>query len=166
MREQPKVKHPYKGGRKWAFMAIDDIESGENPGYVYLRRWRVFQCPRFAIYVHQIWEADTQAGKEVRPHNHPANFWMLILKGGYQEYLYPWPKTVPHIRNALCHPTGSFRKMGTIEAHYIARLFRVPSWSLVFVGRRNPTWYFFMEDGTPVDWKEFNRVQGRNQGDT
>jgi hypothetical protein len=164
MKQQPKVEHPYKGGRKWALMAIDDIESGDNPGHVYLRRWRLFQCPRFAIYVHQIWEADTQGGQEVRPHNHPANFWLLILKGGYLEYLYPWPRHSPHIRYAKVHSTGSWRRMGTIEAHYISKLLRVPSWSLVFVGRRNPTWYFFDEQGQAIDWREFNRVRDINQG--
>ena len=164
MREQPTVKHPYKGGRKWAFMAIDDIESGDHPGYVYLRRWRLFQCSRFAIYVHQIWEADTQGGREVRPHNHPANFWICILKGGYMEWLYHEPRCCPDIAVPHSYTTGSRRRMGTHEAHYIAKLFRVPTWTLVFVGRRNPTWYFFTETGEAIDWKEFNRVRGRNQG--
>ena len=165
MREQPTVKHPYKGGRKWAFMAIDDIESGDRPGYVYLRRWRLFQCPRFAIYVHQIWEPDTQGGREVRPHNHPANFWICILRGGYMEWLYPEPRMLPNFAEAKIHHTGSCRSMGTTEAHYIAKLLRVPSWSLVFVGRRNPTWYFFTEKGEAIDWKEFNRARGVNEGD-
>lgn len=164
---QPTVKHPYKGSRKWAFMAIDDIESQNKPGQVYLRRFRLFQCPRFAIYIHQIWQDDDSSygTGDVRPHSHPANFWMLILKGGYLEYLYPHPRTSPNIRYAREHPASSWRKMGTTEAHYIAKLLRVPSWSLVFVGRRNPTWYFFEEDGTAVDWKEFNRVRGLNESE-
>ena len=157
MKTAPLVKHPYKGGRKFALMAIDDIESGDRPGYVYLRRWRIFQCPLFAIYLHQIWEADTQGGKVVLPHNHPANFKILILKGGYEECVYPEPAKQPKRFYQSIRAQGSWRRMGTNEAHYIKELLRVPTWTLVFVGKRLPTWYFFQENGVRIDWKDYER---------
>lgn len=162
-RRQPPVEHPYEGGVRWCIWKVADIESGINPGMTYLRRWRVLQTPWFAIYLHQIWEDDTQAGRhEPLPHNHPANFYMLTLLGGYEEVLFPYPTTGPWgARRKFYRLAGQFRKMGTTEAHFIARLFRVPTWTIVFVGRRQGTWYFYNEDGTKIDWRDFSRLKGQ-----
>lgn len=161
---QPTLDHPYRS-HTFALMAIDDIESGRRPGYAYLRRYRLIQTPWFAVYVHQIWEDDTQWGGEPFPHNHPANFRIFILKGGYEEVVWEHPNpdgptlTIPGEAKSWC--AGDYRKMGTTEAHYIRRLFRVPTWSLVFVGKKNPkSWGFYTDEG----WVHFQKFYEEHKG--
>jgi hypothetical protein len=40
-----------------------------------------------------------------------------------------------------------FNRMRRDDAHYILNIHRVPTWSLIFVGRRRRTWGFYVPLG-------------------
>lgn len=172
----PRLEHPYESV-DWAFMKWADIESGHYPGHTYLRRLRIFQTPRRALYHHRIYEPDTQAGQvDPFPHNHPANFYMFILWGGYEERYWPAdtvrflrmePDRTQRVRKLKLFNgrvqrwvPGSFHRMGTGDMHFIIKLLRVPSHTLLWVGRRNPEGWGFLTDEGYVDWRKFTRTSG------
>ena len=74
----------YKFLRKW--FLVKEIVS--QSGVVYFRRWRLFFCPYFALYIHQILCSD----QDSYPHSHPWKFVSLILSGGYWEELWKHTK--------------------------------------------------------------------------
>lgn len=63
------------------FKKVKEIISKD--GVLHFRRWRVISTPWFAIYIHAIYKAD----EDLHLHNHPWNFWSLVLKGSYTERL-------------------------------------------------------------------------------
>lgn len=149
--EAPPVKHPYKGDVRWAFMKWADIESSFRPGYTYLRRLRIFQTPLFALYLHFIFEPDLDRD----PHDHPCNFWALILRGGYRERVY----TTLHERSFSWKGhewrRGSVHKMPIIHAHRIIDL-EPGTVTLCWFGKRQRQWGFWTADGF-VSAKEYTR---------
>lgn len=118
---------------RWAFMERFEIPNLDDPSETYLTRWRIVQTPWCALYLHRM------DGPDSRPtlHDHPFNFVSIILKGGYLER---------HSPNATLQSTprrwlaGSWHRMRAEEAHYIMRLDRVPTWTLLLVGRRRREW--------------------------
>lgn len=137
----PKITRPYKGSRSWAlFSRREEIPDSSQPDRVYLRRWRIVQTPLFALYLHQIFVADGDR----EPHNHPFNFTSLVLKGGYSEWVQDLHGDVGA---TLFHKQWSFHRM-TMEAyHRIIKLVDVPTWTLVFIGKRHPEWGFATDQG-------------------
>lgn len=121
-------------GKRWAFMDVFEIHDLEHPDQVYLKRWRVIQSPYFSIYLHKILMPDGDRN----PHNHPWDFRTFILKGQYTEEYQksigssPYPKTYRRF---------STHKMWLHNFHRIT-LLDVPTWTLVFTGRREQDWGF------------------------
>ena len=137
----PKVKYPYKGDVQWAFLKWADIESAIYPGYTYLRRLRIFQTPWFALYLHFIFEPDLDRD----PHDHPCNFWSLILRGGYFERVYM------NIRNLFYNDYRTRRrftvaKMPITWAHRIEEL-KPGTITLCWFGARQRRWGFWTDLG-------------------
>lgn len=138
----------------WAVMekfVVPDYSWPENDDD-YLTRWRLIQTPWFGVYLHKIETPDP------RPtlHNHPWPFVALVLRGGYAEqrrdesYLgsaYAFPHTV---RRLNVMPMSSY--------HWIEKLHRTPTWTLVLVGRRKRVWGYLDRDGTYTEFHkhEFN----------
>lgn len=159
-----------------------DIESGHNPGHVYLRRLRIIQCPLFGIYLHQIYEPDTQAGRDITmPHDHPYSFLALILVGGYQEQAWETHKglrgraLVKSSRRLRTHRPGHVNTVGMGMAHFITKLFRIPTWTLVLRGPgrkarvvgyegKQALWGFYDQQGRFIFWKTYNASVQRNEG--
>ena len=130
-------------GTRWAFMKVFDIPDAIEPNKVDLRRWRLIQTPRFALYLHKINLPDRD-----RPmHDHPFNFWSFILKGGYSERL-AITREVEQFTDPTIEyrrwPPMSFHKMPVGMCHNIDVLHATPTWSLVFVGRRQQDWGFIL----------------------
>ena len=50
-------------------------------GVLHFRRWTIFSCYYFSIYIHQIFKAD----EDLHLHNHPWNYCSIILYGSYVE---------------------------------------------------------------------------------
>lgn len=144
----PPVKYPYVGGVRYALWKWADIPSAIFPEQVYLRRLRVIQCPLFAIYVHWIFQADGDRD----PHNHPMNFWSFVLKGGYREVRYTYTGRSLGYRTRR---RFSLARTAMNQYHRIIRLFRKPTVTLLFVGKRSQSWNFMLPDGTKVDYREY-----------
>lgn len=129
----------------WAFMQRFEVPDYDTDG-IYLTRWRVIQTPLFGVYVHRFY------GPDPRPtlHDHPWNFLSLVLRGGYTEftpdpadsYVYAFPRQVRRWN----------RKRAT-DLHWISELGRVPTWTLMLVGRRKRVWGYVEPDGT---WTRFD----------
>ena len=159
----PKLTCPYRSNVRWAFLSRrEEIPDSDDPTEVYLRRWRMFQTPLFALYLHAIFLPDR--GRDL--HDHPATFVSLILKGGYNEevvrhstkpedrgrrgYVSRYGYTLPSSRRIKRrHRAGHINFIHRRSAHRIVSFTGpAPVWTLVFVGRRDPRgWGFWTPDG-------------------
>lgn len=129
----------------WAFMQRFDVPDYDTDGN-YLTRWRIVQTPLFGVYLHRF------EGPDPRPtlHDHPWNFISFVLRGGYTEFTpptgyergYAYPRRVRRVN----------RKRAT-DLHWITTLDRVPTWTLMLVGRRKRVWGYKEPDGT---WTRFD----------
>jgi len=134
----------------WAFMkrfVVPHFDSDDD----YLRRLRIVETPLFGLYLHRIGTPDS------RPtlHDHPWNFTAFVLRGGYTERRLD-PKTMRVCARRVRH----VNRMRTHDFHAITELLRVPTWTLVFVGRRARTWGYLEEIGWPNQhwmWTAFDQ---------
>lgn len=140
------VKLKYDGARGpgWALLSWLDVPSKVHPGEVYLRRLRVVNTPWFGVYVHWIYEEDSDRFH----HDHPWGFVSLVLRGGYTEEFYAsfgahWVRRVWR--------RGSLHWMRRSEAHRIVALSGQPTVTLVVTGPRRQVWGFWTPDGK-VPW--------------
>ena len=124
----------------------------------YLTRLRIVQTPWFGLYLHRF------DGPDPRPtlHDHPWPFVSFVLRGGYHE----------RRLNTLTmqvdedHRVRFVNVMPTHGAHAIMRLCRVPTCTLMLVGRRVRTWGYLEpqrdlngDDFEPGGWRwtEFDK---------
>lgn len=146
------VKYPYVGSLRWALMRRADIESASIPGTVYLRRLRIVHTPWFALCLHWIYEPDDDRW----PHDHPANFWTFILRGGYEERVFTrgWNGAVRvHSPSRMTWHRFSVHKMPVSKAHWITVL-KPRTVTLVLFGRRQRNWGFWTHQGF-VPYQEY-----------
>lgn len=119
---------------KWAFFKRYDIVDAANPEKIYLTRWRLLQTPWFGLFIHKINRPDSDRAL----HDHPWNFVSLILKGGYDE------KRPSGITK---RDVGSFAYRRAEDLHAIVRLWEVPTWTFILIGRNRRNWGFQTEKG-------------------
>lgn len=148
----------------WAFMQRFEVPNYDSDGN-YLTRWRVIQTPWFGVYVHRF------DGPDPRPtlHDHPWDFTSVVLRGGYIEATaYSDCDALPVNADKTGIPESSLRvhsawqtfAKGAInrkkasDAHTIVTLLRVPTWTLMFVGKRTRMWGYIEADGT---WIAFDQ---------
>lgn len=125
-------------GAHWALFRKKQILRGRNG--VYMTRWRLLSTPWFGIFLHRF------DGPDEYPtlHDHPWSLVSLVLKGGYEEYTsYEDTRLVRHLN----------LKRAT-DFHWIDRLFRVPTWTLILHGPRRRVWGFKDRDGTWTRYDE------------
>lgn len=124
-----------------------EIPDLDRPERNYLTRWRLIQTPWFGIYLHRF------DGPDSRPtlHDHPWPFVSLVLRGGYVEHRRYGPA------GEVVHPTLYGENVVRIrwinvkratDVHWIDRLTRTPTWTLMLVGRRRREWGYVDRDGT------------------
>ena len=131
-------------------------------GTPYMTRWG-WRSPFFGIYLHKFERGDA----DPYVHDHPWVFVSFVLRGGYTEV----------VRNNFTHETYK-RHIRFVnlkrrdDAHYIESLDRVPTWTLVFVGRRRRTWgfnvplpNFYDAPVTRQEWIEFEDFNANGRGD-
>lgn len=118
---------------RWAFMDKFEIPDLDDPTRNYLTRWRLVQTPWIALYLHRF------DGPDSRPilHDHPWPFLSIVLRGGYTEHRMGGDQVV---RTRLV-TRASY--MPVWAAHFIERLHREPTWTLVVVGRRQRRWGYW-----------------------
>lgn len=114
------------------------IKSRE--GVLHFRRWEILRTRWGSLYLHQILQPD----QDLHRHDHPWDFWGIILWGGYDELVGTrWGESEVRKRGFL-----SWAKMPANGLyHKILRLHR-PTWSLVWVGPRKHHWGY----ATPEGW--------------
>jgi hypothetical protein len=110
----------------------------------YLHRWKLPLGPWASLYVHRFIEPDIPVY-----HDHPWNFFSLILRGGYTEHR-------PGMPDAVRRPGSiAFRSAETL--HYVDNL-RGDTWTLVLRLRARREWGFMTTDGW-VEWREYVQVK-------
>lgn len=116
---------------RWAFMQKFEVPDYDEPERNYLTRWRLIQTPWFGIYLHKL------DGPDPRPtlHDHPWGFLSLILRGGYAEW-----RLDPNTGDEVRREHRWLNRLRAFDAHSIVHLFRVPTWTLMFVGARRRRW--------------------------
>lgn len=132
--------------RRWGLNTRFIIGKQDNP---MMTRWRLLQTPWFGLYVHFIYREDL----DPYPHDHPWNFWRMVLKGGYiEEYSSDPTIDRPLLRTQRCLRLGRFPVK---HAHRIT--FVMPGTvSLVLVGRRCRDWGFWRHGL----WSDYRDVLG------
>lgn len=151
------VKRGNRPGTRWAFMERFDIPDTYT-NRLYIRRWRIIQTPLFGVFLHKIMLPD--ADRDL--HDHPWNFRSIILLGGYGEIRWR-----DHRVQQKYWKRWSVHKVVTTDRHRITNLFRVPTWTLILVGRRSRDWGFWVvtDDKTTtrwVPWREYSATRGAN----
>lgn len=127
---------------RWALLERFDIRN--TRGELYLRRWIIFECPLFGIYLHNILLPDDDR----HLHDHPWPFASIVLRGYYIEELpgNSWGRLVQRLN---C-------KRST-DAHRIRLVGSARCWTLVLRGRKCREWGFHTEGG----WVEADEYQRR-----
>lgn len=131
------------GSKRWAFMSKFVIPNLDNPTETYLTRWRIIQTPWFALYLHRMGGPDSRDTL----HDHPWNFTSVVLRGGYVERRLNTHDL--HVNDV--HMVRRVNRMRTHDAHAISRLLRIPTWTLVCVGRRVRMWGYW----EPMTWNHW-----------
>lgn len=133
-----------RGGR-WGVFQKYDITDVNDPTSLYLRRWYLLKTPFFGIYLHAIYREDHDRNL----HDHPWSFISFILSGGYIE------ERIDAIGDPIrINFVARFNRLRHGEYHRILKLDIVPTYSLVFVGRRRSSWGF-VEDGAWIDHRTY-----------
>jgi hypothetical protein len=127
----------------WALMEKFEVPNYDSDGN-YLTRWRLIQTPWFGIYLHRFDGPDPRTTL----HDHPWNFTSLVLRGGYIQR-----RLDPHTR--LVDEASRIRWINRLrahDAHAIVRLLRVPTWTLMLVGRRVRLWGYVEKHDDRAGW--------------
>jgi hypothetical protein len=129
--------------KPWAFFKKRTIHN--TRGEPYLVRWILIRTPWFALYLHKILLSDDDR----HCHDHPWNFWSLILKGQYRETT---QRRVDAGLFALRSRTQRTYKAPALNRKQAEDLHRLdlrhgPVWSLVWCGRRRRDWGFQTDEG-------------------
>ena len=121
------------------FKLVKEIRSKQ--GVLHFKRWEIFSLKKrnIHLYLHKIYKADEDADQ----HDHPWNFWSLILKGSYVEktggkFIYRQPGSLVH-RNAEDTHKITFLKN------------RKPVYTLVLTHGEPRTWGYKTKKG----WMDF-----------
>lgn len=134
-------RHPPKrrsARPRWALgwrRQFDLVRSSD--GRTYLTRWWLIATPLFGVCVHRMTAPDAR----VAVHDHPFGFVSIVLRGGYRE-LTRHPRTL-ELRERTVRGLNVMR---TRRAHTITHLLRIPTWTLLLVGRQQATWGFWERD--------------------
>lgn len=130
--------------KDFAFMQQFVVPSPDGSGR-YLWRLRIVQTPWFAIYLHRFDSPDQQG-----LHDHPWPFVSFILRGGYMER-----RINPRTLEVSAKHVRFFNWKGLADAHYIVKLDRTPTWSLVLTGRRRKSFGFMELTDTGYVWTHY-----------
>ena len=137
-----------KASPNWAFMSTFEVW---HDGQLYLKRWRLFECPWFGIYLHKICRPD----RDRALHDHPWPFVSFLLKGWYFEET-PCKEHDQNIwkcTNGL-YPVYWFNRKKATDSHRITEVEDGGVWTLVLRGKRQRVWGFYTEKGW-VPWNEY-----------
>jgi hypothetical protein len=110
-------------------------EIKSKSGVLHFRRWRILALPFLSIYIHQIYKPD----EDPFLHDHPWNYFSLILKGKYIEQ-------TPTSLNEMT--PGKFVFKNATDFHKIKEVIK-PTITLFCTGKRFRDWGYSIP---PKDW--------------
>ena len=113
------------------------LEIRSKKGKLHFQRWRLIEILGRGIFIHHF----TRSDKDLHLHDHPWDFYSLVLKGGYVELTKDGTVT----RNP-----GDFGFIAAEKLHQIKSLLTDSSWTLIFRGKRKRVWGYDV-DGEWVD---------------
>lgn len=114
------------------FKTVKEIRS--KAGILHFKRFAIIESKYLSIYLHTF----TQPDKDLYEHDHPWDFLLLILKGGYKE----------QISNKLYKRLPGFIKFIKAEhRHKIVKLNDKVSISLAICGERRREWGYHTDNG-------------------
>lgn len=152
--------------KKWLRGQPHIILGGDDP---YLLRWYVIpRNTKFNIYLHKFCRSDDDRAL----HDHPWDFWSLILKGAYTEHTADGTTRRPWL--SLAHRKAEHAHRVELdpwpdhESPNVARLvsdadyskviagapFEVPAWTLFFTTAKRREWGFHCPKGW-MHWEKF-----------
>ena len=120
------------------FKKVKEIRS--KTGELHFTRWSIFSFKRLNInlFLHKIEKADD----DKHPHDHPWNFFSLILHGGYVERIGD---------SVYVRRPGSFSYKNCTKCHRVLALLGKAVYTLVFTFGEKRTWGY----QTPTGWVDF-----------
>lgn len=147
-----------------------DITGSDDT--TYMVRWIIFGCRFFSIRLHKFVRDDHDV-----PHDHPWDFFTIILKGGYWETEFhgePFGNNKQfQLQSTTWFKPWSFRFVKAETKHKVTlnwfcqsgcpdefsqhcdhTLKPIPCWTLVFTGPNRRKWGFWCPRGW-VEWREF-----------
>lgn len=137
------------------------LEIKSKTGVLHFRRWRIFSCKLFNIFIHEISKADL----DLHLHNHPWNFASIILWGSYIEELKCNNKTAlrTHKPFSFAYRTkNQFHKIKEILPLFKILKISIKSdkiYTLFFTGkRRNDDWGYSV-NGIFIDNIEYRQMK-------
>lgn len=113
------------------FPLIKEIKSKD--GIVHFRRYLLLSTKWFHCYLHRIYQPD----KDLHLHNHPWNFWGIILWGGYIE---------ENEQGTRTRKIGSWSGGNQSYFHKIKEIIS-PTTSLFFVSTKTNEWGYKTSEG-------------------
>lgn len=142
------------GVRSLLWVTRSDIRMGDD---IYMQRLLVeIGARRRSVRLHVIHRADADQCL----HDHPWEFWSVILWGGYVEEV-PAPDSTDAEASAgyprratLTVKPGRFRRMPLGYKHRITGLLRSKSVTLAYAGPLSQHWGFYTADGK-MPWEHF-----------
>lgn len=149
------MKRIYKSGSKWALW-----RWAESP-LLYMKRLHLLHTPWGGVMLNFISRTDPWPDQ----HDHPANFWSFILRGGYIEYrgnkvrgYYSWRKT--RYRKFTKRLWFMVNRMKADENTLHSITWTDPdTLILVFYGPRKREWGYHTPNGW-VGWREYSKEIG------
>ncbi len=116
-------------------------------GILHFRRWTVFSCYYFSIYIHQIFKAD----EDLHLHNHPWNYCSIILYGSYIER--------NQFYDTIMKPLSvSIQKAQRF--HKIKEMLSKQCISLFITGKKYNEWGYDTENGF-IDHKTYRQLKNK-----
>lgn len=133
--------------KKKIIMGCEGRGDAESP---YLTRWELLSCPFGKLYLHKFHRSDHDV-----LHDHPWDFWTLILWKGYTEHFLLAGDTQCSRRVLplmfLFRPATFAHR---VRLHTDKRGKEIPAISLVFASTVKRDWGFFTTHGWQF-WKEY-----------
>ena len=112
-------------------------------GSKYMERW-IMKLPfGRMLRLHHICRADTARD----PHDHPFDFFSLVLRGGYHEHLTEPDRYCYRRAGSVCYrPHHTLHTIAGVDEN---------TWTLVWAIERQPSWGFKVNPYTHIDWKHY-----------
>lgn len=138
------------------FKVVKEIKS--KTGELHFRRYSIFQCKYFNIYIHRIFKSDEDKHK----HNHPWNFISVILWGGYIESVLHMAKDTNLFIKYRRQYIRKFLNIGyrNFKDYHQFKLLKITTTLVITGPRTNTSWGYYV-DGTHICSDEYRNLKNK-----